>query len=101
MPNGNGSDPIRAVADSHYLRAVSNVVSVISGPIVIGLAIFLVGLKTDVTKLQGDVMRINDAITSRTALRYTSDDATRDKALSDFRFNTIEQRLNSLETRVK
>lgn len=91
------SDRIKAIADSPYLRATSNIVSVISGPIVIGLLVFLLNLRVDVTTLQGDVKRIDSELSIRTQLRYTSEDAKRDRETIDLRFVDIERRLNSVE----
>lgn len=97
MSIGNGNGTVQAVADSPYLRAGANIVSVASGPIVVGLLVFLVGLRTDVTALQGDIKRIDDAMIQRTALRYTSEDAKRDRATIDLHFDELERRINHLD----
>lgn len=97
MSLGNGNGAVQAVADSPYIRAVSNLVNVVSGPIIIGLVVFLVGLRTDVTTLQGDIKRIDDTMIQRTQLRYTSEDAKRDRATIDLHFDELERRINRLD----
>lgn len=97
MSFGNGNGTVRAVADSPYLRAGANIVSVASGPIVVGLLVFLVGLRTDVTALQGDIRRIDSELQLRTQSRYTSEDAKRDRATVDLRFDELERRVNHLD----
>lgn len=99
MSLGNGNGTARTLAESLYIRAISNLINIVTGPILIGLVAFLVGLRTDVTALQGDIKRIDDAMIQRTALRYTSEDAKRDRATIDLHFDEIERRMNQLEER--
>lgn len=97
--NGNGNGAIKALADSAYLRAAGHLVSIVGMPIVGYMLFTMLTLRTDVTSLQGDIRRIDDAMILRTQLRYTSEDAKRDFSGVGYRLDEMSHRLDKLESK--
>lgn len=96
--NGNGSK-LRAIADSVALRLAAGTFSIVGLPLISYMLLSMQTLQNRNAAYEERFMRIESELSLRTVLRYTSEDARRDRENTDNQITEIRRRLDLMDRR--